>query len=119
MLRGYPLSLRHEKKNVVLQKMVVQDYAAKGKALAKIDGKVVFIEGAVPGDVVDVRLSKNKKEWAEGKAVHFHEFSRDRVAPFANILVYAGVVSGRCCLTTSNWSTSSMRWNSTCGVLAR
>jgi len=85
----YLCSMR--KKNVVLQKMVVQDYAAEGKALGKIDGKVVFIAGAVPGDVVDVRLSKNKKEWAEGKAVHFHEFSKDRVTPFCE---HFGVCGG-------------------------
>ena len=79
------------KKNVVLEKMTVQDYAAEGKALGKVDGKVVFIEGAVPGDVVDVRLSKNKKEWAEGKAIHFHKFSGDRVAPFCE---HFGVCGG-------------------------
>jgi 23S rRNA (uracil1939-C5)-methyltransferase len=37
------------KKNVVLEKLTVQDYAAEGKALGKVDGKVVFIEGAVRG----------------------------------------------------------------------
>lgn len=76
---------------MVLQKLAVQDYAAEGKALSKVDGKVIFIEGAVPGDVVDVRLSKNKKEWAEGKAVHFHAFSPDRVAPFCE---HFGVCGG-------------------------
>lgn len=79
------------KKNVVLEKLTVQDYAAEGKALGKVEGKVVFIEGAVPGDVVDVRLSKNKKEWAEGKAVHFHAFSPDRVSPFCE---HFGVCGG-------------------------
>ena len=95
---GNPGSLRAirylcdmRKKNVVLQNMAVQDYAAEGKALGKIDGKVVFIEGAVPGDVVDVRLSKNKKEWAEGKAVHFHALSPDRVTPFCE---HFGVCGG-------------------------
>ncbi|HSC37150.1 MAG TPA: TRAM domain-containing protein [Chitinophagaceae bacterium] len=79
------------KKNVVLEQLTVVDYAAEGKALGKIDGKVVFIEGAVPGDVVDVRLSKNKKDWAEGKAIHFHSFSPDRVAPFCE---HFGVCGG-------------------------
>lgn len=79
------------KKNVVLQNLLVQDYAAEGKALGKVEGKVVFIEGAVPGDVVDVRLSKNKKEWAEGKAVYFHAFSPDRVVPFCE---HFGVCGG-------------------------
>lgn len=70
------------KKNVVLQQVAVQDYAAGGKALSRLEGKVLFIEGAVPGDVVDVRLTKNKKDWAEGKAINFHELSKDRVTPF-------------------------------------
>ena len=70
------------KKNVVLQQVTVEDYAAEGKALGRTDGKVVFISGAVPGDVVDVQLSKNKKDWAEGRAVHFHHYSTDRVTPF-------------------------------------
>ena len=35
---------------------MVNDYAAEGKSLAKVDGKVIFIESTVPGDVVDVKL---------------------------------------------------------------
>mgnify|MGYP000365260856 CR=1 FL=1 len=54
-----------KKRNVVLEQVAVVAYAAGGKSIAKLDGKVVFIEGAVPGDVVDVRLSKNKKDWAK------------------------------------------------------
>jgi 23S rRNA (uracil1939-C5)-methyltransferase len=80
-----------KKKHTVLQQVPVQDYAAEGKALSKIDGKVVFIEGAVPGDVVDVQLSKNKKEWAEGKAIHIHQYSADRVTPFCQ---HFGVCGG-------------------------
>ena len=71
-----------KKRNVVLEQVAVVAYAAGGKSIAKLDGKVVFIEGAVPGDVVDVRLSKNKKDWAEGKAIRIVEFSKERVAPF-------------------------------------
>ncbi|SHM34541.1 23S rRNA (uracil1939-C5)-methyltransferase [Chitinophaga jiangningensis] len=71
------------KKNVVLENVPVTAYAAEGKALARIDGKVIFIEGGVvPGDVVDVRLGKNKKDWAEGKVVNFHSYSDKRVTPF-------------------------------------
>ena len=78
-------------KKTVLQQVPVQDYAAEGKALSKMAGKVIFIEGAVPGDVVDVQLSKNKKEWAEGKAIHFHTWSTDRVTPFCG---HFGVCGG-------------------------
>lgn len=71
-----------KKKNIVLENLLVQDYAAEGKSLARQDGKVIFIEGAVPGDVVDVRLGKSKKDWAEGQVIKIQEFSKERVEPF-------------------------------------
>ena len=71
------------KKNVILEKVPVSAYAAEGKALARIDGKVIFIEGGVvPGDVVDVKLGKSKKDWAEGRAIRVHTYAPDRVTPF-------------------------------------
>lgn len=73
---------RKKQKNLVLEKIEVQDYAAEGRSLSRVDGKVIFIEGAVPGDIVDVRLGKNKKDWAEGHAVNFHSYSSDRTTPF-------------------------------------
>ncbi|WP_143157427.1 23S rRNA (uracil(1939)-C(5))-methyltransferase RlmD [Cnuella takakiae] len=80
-----------KKQNIVLEKLLVEDYAAEGKALARVEGKVIFIEGAVPGDVVDVRLGKSKKDWAEGHALHFHAYSKDRVEPFCQ---HFGVCGG-------------------------
>ena len=83
--------MRKQRKTVVLEKVLVQDYAAEGKSLARVDGKVVFIEGAVPGDVVDVQLSKNKADWAEGHTIHFHSYASDRVTPFCQ---HFGVCGG-------------------------
>lgn len=83
---------RGRRKQVLLERVQVSDYAAEGKSLARLDGKVIFIEGgAVPGDVVDVRLFKNKKDWAEGRAVHFHAYAEDRVTPFCE---HFGVCGG-------------------------
>lgn len=65
-----------------LEGVTVTDYAAEGKALARLDGKVIFIEGAVPGDVVDVLLTKSKKDWAEGKVQAFRSLSSERTEPF-------------------------------------
>lgn len=78
-------------KNIVLEEVLVENYAAEGKSLARRDGKVVFIEGVVPGDVVDVRLSKNKKDWAEGYPLRFHTYSNERVEPFCQ---HFGVCGG-------------------------
>jgi 23S rRNA (uracil1939-C5)-methyltransferase len=80
-----------KKKNMVLGEVLVENYAAEGKSLARRDGKVVFIENVVPGDVVDIRLSKNKKDWAEGYPVLFHSYSKERVEPFCQ---HFGVCGG-------------------------
>ena len=64
--------MRRKKKNIVLENVLVEDYAAEGKSIARVDGKVVFIERVVPGDVVDIKLTKSKKDWAEGYPLQFH-----------------------------------------------
>jgi 23S rRNA (uracil1939-C5)-methyltransferase len=80
-----------KRKNTILERVKVDNYAAEGKSLAKLDGKVVFIESTVPGDVVDVKLFKNKKDWAEGYPILFHEYSKERVEPFCS---HFGVCGG-------------------------
>jgi len=80
-----------KRKKLVLENVTVTGYAAEGKALTRIDGKVIFIEGAVPGDVVDVLITKNKKDWASGKASKIKEYSTDRVQPFC---VHFGICGG-------------------------
>ena len=83
--------MRKKKKNIVLEKLLVEDYAAEGKSRARAGGKVIFIENLVPGDVADVRLLKNKKDWAEGVPLHIHTLSPDRVQPFCS---HFGVCGG-------------------------
>lgn len=76
--------MRRKKRNIVLEKVLVEDYAAEGRSLARIDGKVIFIERVVPGDIVDVKLFKNKRDWAEGWPLQIHSYSKDRVEPFCS-----------------------------------
>ena len=83
--------MRRKKKNIVLEKVLVEDYAAEGKSIARVDGKVVFIERVVPGDVVDIKLFKSKKDWAEGYPLQFHSFSKERTEPFCQ---HFGVCGG-------------------------
>lgn len=87
----YICGVRKKKKNIVLQNVRVEDYAAEGKSLARVDGKVIFMDGVVPGDLVDVRLLKNKKDWAEGMVLQIHEYSTERVTPFCT---HFGVCGG-------------------------
>lgn len=79
------------RKKYTLENILVSAYAAEGKSLARIDGKVLFIEGAVPGDVVDVFVTKDKKDWAEGKVTTIKKYSQDRVKPFC---IHFGICGG-------------------------
>jgi 23S rRNA (uracil1939-C5)-methyltransferase len=79
--------MARKERNIVLQSVEVTDYAAEGKSLARVDGKVIFIDGGVPGDIVDVRIGKNKKDWAEGD--QHHRLSNRRVDLSASISAFA------------------------------
>ena len=83
--------MRKFKQAPLLEKVLIEDYAAEGKALARVDGKVIFVEGAVPGDVVDIQLQKNKSDWGSGFVKHFHSYSKIRVTPFCS---HFGVCGG-------------------------
>jgi 23S rRNA (uracil1939-C5)-methyltransferase len=80
-----------KRKKILLEKIAITGYAAEGRSLAKLDGKVIFVEGVVPGDVADVYLTKNKKDWAEGRATTIHTYSDERVEPFCK---HFGVCGG-------------------------
>lgn len=75
----------------ILEQVRIEGIAAEGKALARVDDKVVFVPGVAPGDVVDIRITRKKKSFMEGVAVHFHEYSKDRVEPFCE---YFGTCGG-------------------------
>jgi 23S rRNA (uracil1939-C5)-methyltransferase len=83
--------VRKKNKKIVLEDLFISDYAAEGKALAKPDGKVIFVSGAVPGDVADVLLTKSKKDWAEGRVLKIKVLSKERVDPFCQ---HFGVCGG-------------------------
>lgn len=77
------MSRKKKNKHIPINDIRVTDYAAEGKSIGHLpDGRVVFIEGAVPGDTVTLRLSKDKKSFAEGKAISITVPSAERVTPF-------------------------------------
>lgn len=76
--------MRKKKPSVILENVFVENYAAEGKSIARQDGKVIFMQGVVPGDVVDIRLTKNKKDWAEAVVIGIKKYAADRTAPFCS-----------------------------------
>lgn len=84
--------MSRKKKNVVVNDFKIEAYAAEGKSIGHLeDGKVVFVENVVPGDVVNVRLTKSKKSWAEGRMTELVSPSPLRVEPFCQ---HFGVCGG-------------------------
>lgn len=60
----------------------VEKMAAGGDAIARLaDGRVVFVEGALPGETVRVRIQTAKKDFAKGTVIEVVEAAAERVAP--------------------------------------
>ncbi|RYD59195.1 MAG: 23S rRNA (uracil(1939)-C(5))-methyltransferase RlmD [Sphingobacteriales bacterium] len=80
------------KKKQAIHNIKIDAYAAEGKSIAHLeDGKVLFVENAIPGDVVNVWVHKSKKNWAEGKVTELVVPSPFRVQPFCQ---HFGVCGG-------------------------
>ena len=81
----------------IIEKVRIEDLAAEGKSIARIDGRVLFVPYAVPGDLVDVQLTRRRKNYMEGYVVRYHEYSPIRVEPFCRHLEHAAGASGKTC----------------------
>lgn len=73
---------RKKKSLPVLENITITDYAAEGKALAKVNELVVFVPFAVPGDVVDLQVRRKKHSYCEAEIIRFIKYSERRVKPF-------------------------------------
>ncbi|MCU0362370.1 MAG: 23S rRNA (uracil(1939)-C(5))-methyltransferase RlmD [Bacteroidales bacterium] len=75
----------------LLEKVRISDIGSEGNALARLDNLVVFVPMLVPGDVVDIRVIRKRKNYLEGRAVRFHEYSGLRTEPLCS---HFGVCGG-------------------------
>ena len=73
---------RNRNRKPLLENIEIVKLAAEGKAIAKVDEKVVFVTNVIPGDVVDVQVTKKRKSFMEGHPVIFHKYSDLRVDAF-------------------------------------
>ena len=74
--------MRKKKTDIILENVLIEGVAAEGKAIARIDGVVLFVEYAVPGDVVNVKIIKKKKNYMEGVITSMIKPSEQRMEPF-------------------------------------
>ena len=83
--------MRKKKELPLLENITITAIAAEGKALARVDDKVVFVPFVVPGDVVDLQVKRKKNSFMEAEAVRFHQRSPLRAEPFCQ---HYGVCGG-------------------------
>ncbi len=66
------------KKGQILE-LKIQDLAFGGKGIAKVDAFMIFIDGALPGQVVEAKISLKKRRHAEGKILRVLQRAADEV----------------------------------------
>jgi 23S rRNA (uracil1939-C5)-methyltransferase len=69
------------KNDLTLFSADVADLDQDGRGVARVDGKVTFIKGALPGERVRYRLARRRKQADEGEVSAIEQASADRVEP--------------------------------------
>ena len=87
---------RKKKQLPIYENIEIQDVAAEGKALVRIDELVVFVPFVVPGDVVDLKVTRKKHHYAEAVAIKFHKYSERRAVPFCEHFGVCGGCKWQC-----------------------
>lgn len=72
---------RKHKPYPILENVTIEAVAAEGKSLFHHEDKVVFVPFCVPGDIVDVQITRKKHSFMEGKVVKVIEYSNVRETP--------------------------------------
>ncbi len=73
---------RRNKKKPLLERVEITDIGSEGKALARVDNKVVFAPYLAPGDIVDIQVTRKRKNFLEGFVTRYHKYSDKRIEPF-------------------------------------
>src|SRR4051812_40753148 len=69
-------------KHDIINNILVTDIADEGKSVGRVDNKIIFLDKAIPGDVVVAMITKKKKTYFEGRVVEIKSFSEHRAEPF-------------------------------------
>ena len=72
---------RKHKPLPLLEHITIESVAAEGKCIFHYDDKVVFVPFCVPGDVVDVQITKKKRSFMEGRVERIISYSKVRETP--------------------------------------
>ncbi len=84
-------SVGRNKNKPLYREIRIDDIGAEGKAIARKEDLVIFTQYAVPGDMVDIQVTKKRSRYAEGKVTAFHSYSPERMKAFCE---HFGVCGG-------------------------
>lgn len=83
--------VRKKKPLPLLEQVEIENIAAEGKSIARVNNMVVFVKEAVPGDVVDLQVYRKKRSFMEARVVKYHSYAEQRCEPFCE---HFGVCGG-------------------------
>ena len=75
------MSRKNKRKNISLENIEVINTASKGKSIARHDGRVIFINGAVPGDICNITVFKKRRKYWEARVDKIIKKSKYRIEP--------------------------------------
>lgn len=81
---------RKRKERPVIENVEITGVAAEGNSFARIDDMVTFVPFGAPGDIVDIKIDKKKKRYAEGHIVRMVNPSPLREKPFCEHFTICG-----------------------------
>ena len=70
---------KNKKPHPIFENITITDIAAEGKAIARVNDIIVFVPFVVPGDVVDLQVTRKKSNFMEARPIHFHSYSEKRI----------------------------------------
>ncbi|MCE4562958.1 23S rRNA (uracil(1939)-C(5))-methyltransferase RlmD [Maribellus sp. CM-23] len=83
--------MARNKKKPFYEDVRIEDIGAEGKALARVGEMVIFTSMAIPGDVVDLQVTKKRKRYEEAFVRAYKSYSDDRIDAFCE---HFGVCGG-------------------------
>ena len=98
----------------------VESLDLEGQGVAhNSEGKVVFIEGALPGEQVQVQVHRRKSNWEQASMTALRRESSQRVTPQCPHFSICGGCKLQHFTSARKWRPNSARWKTGCGISAR
>ncbi|MBK6282453.1 MAG: 23S rRNA (uracil(1939)-C(5))-methyltransferase RlmD [Draconibacterium sp.] len=83
--------MSRKKQKPFFEGLTIEDIGSEGKAIARNGDMIVFTTYAVPGDIVDLQVTKKRKKYAEANVTKYHKYSDERTE---NFCTHFGVCGG-------------------------